>query len=53
MAKIKVNKKKKDDTDKSTTAINYPDARYEKTGAACPDDGHVKEAKDWTEEHQQ
>jgi hypothetical protein len=53
MVKPKVNKNKKDDTDKTAAAINYPDARYEKTGAACPDDAHVKEAKNWTEEHQQ
>ena len=53
MSKVKIDKKKKDDTDRSTIAINYPDSRYEKTGAACTDDVHVKEAKDWTEEHQQ
>jgi hypothetical protein len=35
------------------TAVTAPDGRYEKTGVAKPDEQHVKEARDWSEEHQQ
>jgi hypothetical protein len=38
---------------KNTTVITSPDGRYKKTGVAKPDDAHVEEAMDWSEEHQQ
>ncbi len=45
----KVDWSKKDDTNKSTMPINYPNARFEKTRAARPDDDNVEEAKNWVD----
>ncbi len=39
--------------DKHTTVITMPDSRYRETGVARPDDSHVKEGVDWSENHQQ
>ena len=39
----------RDDTDKYTIPITYPDRRYSKTKAAMPSDENVKEAKDWVD----
>jgi|GEM_PF-3146349 hypothetical protein len=38
---------------KHPTVITAPDSRYKKTGVAKPDDAHVKEGMDWSQEHQQ
>ncbi|WP_283607416.1 CDIF630_02480 family spore surface protein [Faecalispora anaeroviscerum] len=39
----------RDDTNKITIPITYPDRRYRKTKAAMPSDENVKEAKDWVD----
>ncbi len=41
------------DGGKISTVITAPDDRYKKTDVAKPDDSHVKEARRWSEEHQQ
>lgn len=39
----------RDDTNKITIPITYPDRRDKKTKAALPSDENVKEAKDWVD----
>lgn len=39
----------REDTDKYTIPITYPDRRYGDTKAAMPSDQNVKEAKDWVD----
>jgi hypothetical protein len=46
-------KKENYDSGKQTTSITSPDGRYQETGVAKPDDGHVAESRKWSEEHQQ
>jgi len=45
----KVDWGKKDDTSQVTTPITYPNARFEKTGVARPDDENVEQAKNWVD----
>jgi len=40
---------KKDDTDRITSPITYPDHRFEKTNVAMPSDSNVEEAKNWVD----
>ncbi|MDU7337128.1 MAG: DUF3787 domain-containing protein [Clostridium sp.] len=39
----------RDDTDKITIPITYPDKRYRKTKAAMPSDQNVEIAKEWVD----
>lgn len=39
----------RDDTDKITIPITYPDKRYQKTKAAMPSDQNVEIAKEWVD----
>lgn len=41
----------RDDTDKYTIPITYPDRRYSKTKAAMPSDENVEIAKEWVDDN--
>lgn len=49
MEERKVSSSKKDDTNKITGPITYPNQRFEKTNVAMPSDSNVEEAKNWVD----
>ena len=49
MKEEKVNWNKKDDTNKLTMPITYPNARFEKSHAARPDEDNVEQANYWVD----
>ena len=53
MKENKKSGKPQKDGGKISTVITAPDDRYSSTGVAKPDDSHVREARRWSEEHQQ